>query len=130
MAWPGLRCLVSVCLLIPFLYILCDKHAFTGGWQLAQGHDTPTNPSSSGSTDSSSTDSGVTDEADGEERDMTADMLLHVEAGVTAVDCGDIYTGVEGLVGRFLRDHRPTSMLPEPVQVGGWASRQGRNLGD
>lgn len=48
---------------------------------------------------------------------VASDMLLHVEAGVTAVDCGDIYTGVEGLLGRFLRDHRPTSILPTPVQV-------------
>src|SRR5256885_17046259 len=32
-----------------------------------------------------------------------ADMAQFVEAGVTTFDCADIYTGVEALIGSFLR---------------------------
>ena len=50
-----------------------------GGWQLAGGH-------------------GPID------RDRAIDdMAAFVEAGVTAFDCADIYTGVEQLIGDFLR---------------------------
>jgi aryl-alcohol dehydrogenase-like predicted oxidoreductase len=61
-----------------------------GGWQLAGGH---------GSI--------------GPEQAL-ADMRRYVEAGVTTFDCADIYTGVEALIGQFLRRHRHA--LP-PVQV-------------
>jgi aryl-alcohol dehydrogenase-like predicted oxidoreductase len=53
-----------------------------GGWQLAGGHGTI------------------------EREQALADMALYVEAGVTTFDCADIYTGVEELVGEFLRRHQ------------------------
>jgi aryl-alcohol dehydrogenase-like predicted oxidoreductase len=53
-----------------------------GGWQLAGGH---------GAVDA---DRAV------------ADMWAFAEAGITAFDCADIYTGVEALIGRFLREWR------------------------
>ncbi|MGD8491689.1 MAG: aldo/keto reductase, partial [Anaerolineae bacterium] len=50
-----------------------------GGWQLAGGHGTV-------------------------DRDQAlADMRQYVEAGITTFDCADIYTGVEALIGEFLR---------------------------
>jgi len=66
-----------------------------GGWHLAGGH-------------------GHVDREQALE-----DMLLYVRAGITTFDCADIYTGVEPLIGEFLRRHRAdfgTGMLPE-VQV-------------
>ena len=53
-----------------------------GGWQLAGGH------------------GAVHAEA------AIADMTAFADAGITAFDCADIYTGVEELIGRFLRDWR------------------------
>lgn len=53
-----------------------------GGWQLAGGH---------GSVNA---DAAI------------ADMLAFADAGITAFDCADIYTGVEELIGRFLREWR------------------------
>ena len=50
-----------------------------GGWQLAGGH-------------------GTVDRAQ-----AIADMMAFAEAGITAFDCADIYTGVEDLIGEFLR---------------------------
>lgn len=50
-----------------------------GGWQLAGGH-------------------GPLDRAT-----ALDDMARFVEAGVTTFDCADIYTGVEALIGEFLR---------------------------
>jgi len=50
-----------------------------GGWQLAGGH---------GSIEASS---------------ALADMDRFVEAGITTFDCADIYTGVEELIGQWLR---------------------------
>ena len=51
-----------------------------GGWQLAGGH-------------------GPVD------RDRAiADMFAFVDAGITAFDCADIYTGVEEMIGAFRRD--------------------------
>jgi aryl-alcohol dehydrogenase-like predicted oxidoreductase len=47
------------------------------------------------------------------------DMRLYVQAGITTFDCADIYTGVEALIGEFLRRHRDdiaTGNLPQ-VQV-------------
>jgi aryl-alcohol dehydrogenase-like predicted oxidoreductase len=54
-----------------------------GGWQLSSGH--------SGGID---TDAAI------------ADMFAFADAGITAFDCADIYTGVEELIGRFLREYR------------------------
>jgi aryl-alcohol dehydrogenase-like predicted oxidoreductase len=53
-----------------------------GGWQLAGGH-------------------GPIDH-----EQALHDMLLYVEKGITTFDCADIYTGVERLIGEFLRRHR------------------------
>ena len=55
-----------------------------GGWQLAGGH---------GAVDT--------------ERALD-DMQAFADAGVTAFDCADIYTGVETLIGEFLRRRRQT----------------------
>src|SRR5256885_11632761 len=43
-----------------------------------------------------------------------ADMAQFVEAGVTTFDCADIYTGVEALIGSFLRAY---PSLAKQVQV-------------
>ncbi len=53
-----------------------------GGWQLAGGHGRV------------------------QREQALADMRLYVEAGITTFDCADIYTGVEDLIGEFLRRHR------------------------
>ena len=53
-----------------------------GGWQLAGGH---------GSVDAAA---------------ALADMDRFVDAGITTFDCADIYTGVEALIGEWLRRHR------------------------
>jgi aryl-alcohol dehydrogenase-like predicted oxidoreductase len=66
-----------------------------GGWHLAGGH-------------------GHVDREQALE-----DMLRYVQSGITTFDCADIYTGVEALIGGFLRRHRAdfeTGTLPE-VQV-------------
>ena len=52
-----------------------------GGWHLAGGH---------GAVDASA---------------ACRDMAEFVDAGITAFDCADIYTGVEELIGRFRRDY-------------------------
>jgi aryl-alcohol dehydrogenase-like predicted oxidoreductase len=51
-----------------------------GGWQLANGH------SATGADAVAA----------------IADMMAFAEAGITAFDCADIYTGVEELIGQFL----------------------------
>jgi aryl-alcohol dehydrogenase-like predicted oxidoreductase len=53
-----------------------------GGWQLAGGH-------------------GQVDPAQAMD-----DMRHYAQAGITTFDCADIYTGVEELIGQFLRRHR------------------------
>ncbi len=53
-----------------------------GGWQLAGGH-------------------GPVDREKAVE-----DMRRYVETGITTFDCADIYTGVEELIGQFLRRYR------------------------
>jgi aryl-alcohol dehydrogenase-like predicted oxidoreductase len=61
-----------------------------GGWQLAGGH-------------------GPIDQ-----RTALDDMARFVDAGITTFDCADIYTGVEALIGRFLRTRGSSAT---PVQV-------------
>jgi aryl-alcohol dehydrogenase-like predicted oxidoreductase len=61
-----------------------------GGWQLAGGHG----------------------RIDGEA--ALADMDRFVDAGITTFDCADIYTGVEALIGEWLKRRRDGST---PVQV-------------
>ncbi len=80
-------------------YRLTPEHTISrvikGGWQLAGGHG-----------------------AIGREQALD-DMRAYVEAGVTTFDCADIYTGVEELIGEFLRRQRGairSGTLPE-VQV-------------
>ena len=63
-----------------------------GGWQLASGH-------------------GASDLAG-----AFADMDRFVEAGITTFDCADIYTGVESLIGEWLKRHRARDN-PRPVQI-------------
>ena len=53
-----------------------------GGWQLAGGH-------------------GAVDE-----KSAIRDMWAFVEAGITTFDCADIYTGVEELIGKFIKECR------------------------
>jgi aryl-alcohol dehydrogenase-like predicted oxidoreductase len=52
-----------------------------GGWQLAGGH-------------------GAVDE-----RQAIQDMQAFVDAGITTFDCADIYTGVEELIGKFVKQN-------------------------
>lgn len=53
-----------------------------GGWQLAGGH-------------------GPVDE-----KQAIRDMWTFVEAGITTFDCADIYTGVEELIGKFIKENK------------------------
>ncbi|MDH4020063.1 MAG: aldo/keto reductase [Xanthomonadales bacterium] len=66
-----------------------------GGWQLAGGH-------------------GAIDE-----QQAIADMRDFVSAGITTFDCADIYTGVEELIGKFLRKYKGDFIGGElaPVQI-------------
>lgn len=66
-----------------------------GGWQLAGGH-------------------GPIDE-----QQAVADMHDFVSAGITTFDCADIYSGVEELIGKFLRKYKSDFNNGElaPVQV-------------
>ncbi len=63
-----------------------------GGWQLASGH-------------------GAVDPAD-----ALTDMDRFVDAGITTFDCADIYTGVESLIGEWLK-RRDAQGGARPVQV-------------
>lgn len=57
-----------------------------GGWQLAGGHGTV------------------------ERSRALADMGAFVDTGITSFDCADIYTGVEELIGEFLRTREPDAV--------------------
>jgi aryl-alcohol dehydrogenase-like predicted oxidoreductase len=63
-----------------------------GGWQLAGGH-------------------GAVDPASAH-----ADMERFVDAGMTTFDCADIYTGVEALIGDWLK-RRPRGSVPVQVHT-------------
>lgn len=63
-----------------------------GGWQLAAGHGTIA------------------------ATDALADMDRFVDAGITTFDCADIYTGVEALIGDWLKRRRARGDT-QPVQV-------------
>ena len=56
-----------------------------GGWQLSEGH------------------SQMIDE-----QQAIEDMRTFVETGITTFDCADIYTGVEELIGKFLKKYKST----------------------
>ena len=64
-----------------------------GGWQLSSGHreNLNTNP--------------------------VDDMIAFAEAGITTFDCADIYTGVEELIGKFLREWKRRNSGTEPLRV-------------
>ena len=66
-----------------------------GGWHLAGGH-------------------GAIDE-----NQAIEDMYRFVQAGITTFDCADIYTGVEALIGKFLKKYQPAFAAGDlaPVQV-------------
>jgi aryl-alcohol dehydrogenase-like predicted oxidoreductase len=64
-----------------------------GGWQLAGGH-------------------GPVDDAA-----AIADMHAFADAGVTAFDCADIYTGVESLIGRCAAERRADGRAPLQVHT-------------
>ena len=67
-----------------------------GGWQLSEGHSQKI-----------------------DEQQAIEDMRTFVEAGITTFDCADIYTGVEELIGKFLKKYKSaidSRELPE-VQV-------------
>lgn len=77
-----------------------------GGWQLAGGHG-PVEPG-----------------------DAMADMAAFVAAGITTFDCADIYTGVETLIGNFVRRRGPardvqihTKYVPDLADLGRLTSR-------
>lgn len=57
-----------------------------GGWQLSGGH-------------------GVVDHTG-----AVSDMAAYADAGITTFDCADIYTGVEDLIGQFLRSRGATDI--------------------
>lgn len=66
-----------------------------GGWHLAGGHGTV------------------------DEREAIHDMYGFVQAGITTFDCADIYTGVEELIGKFLKQYKEAigSGDLSPVQI-------------
>ena len=68
-----------------------------GGWQLSEGHS-----------------------LNGHSRtrvEAVEDLLYAHSQGITAFDCGDIYTGVEQLYGSFLTAHRLTCLDPEEIAI-------------
>lgn len=64
-----------------------------GGWQLSSGH-------------RSFLDS-----------DPVKDMIAFAQSGITTFDCADIYTGVEELIGRFLKEWKVQNGTIAPVRV-------------
>jgi len=66
-----------------------------GGWHLAGGHGNIT------------------------EAQALADMRAFVAAGITTFDCADIYTGVEALIGKFLKKNKAAFAAGDlpPVQI-------------
>lgn len=64
-----------------------------GGWQLSSGHRSGLN------------------------NDPVADMMLFAESGITTFDCADIYTGVEALIGFFLKTWKNKYGHIEPIRV-------------
>ena len=66
-----------------------------GGWHLAGGHGTI------------------------QEQQAIEDMKAFVEAGITTFDCADIYTGVEILIGKFLKKYKDAFSAGDlsPIQI-------------
>jgi aryl-alcohol dehydrogenase-like predicted oxidoreductase len=81
---------IERCRLAPGLIV---SRVIKGGWQLAGGH-------------------GVV-----AREQALDDMWAYVKAGITTFDCADIYTGVEELIGEFLRRYRDAMRLGDLPQV-------------
>jgi aryl-alcohol dehydrogenase-like predicted oxidoreductase len=81
---------VERCELVPGFSI---SRIIKGGWQLSEGH------------------------SGGIGADPLADMEAFSEAGITSFDCADIYTGVETLIGRFLRLRRQRQGHCDDIQI-------------
>ena len=64
-----------------------------GGWQLSSGH------------------------SQGASADPIADMFAFADAGITTFDCADIYTGVEELIGKFLKECKNRLGTSADIQV-------------
>lgn len=64
-----------------------------GGWQLSSGHRSAL------------------------QTDPVKDMILFAQAGITTFDCADIYTGVEELIGKFLKEWKAMNSSNSPVRV-------------
>lgn len=79
------------------LFKLAPKYQISrvlkGGWQLAGGH-------------------GAI-----EKQSAIDDMFAFVRAGVTTFDCADIYTGVEELIGEFLRQYSKKYSAKETEKI-------------
>ena len=72
----------------PRLFLTSDysiSQVLKGGWQLSEGHGAAVS-----------------------ENQAIEDMRSFVEAGITTFDCADIYTGVEELIGKFLKKYKST----------------------
>jgi aryl-alcohol dehydrogenase-like predicted oxidoreductase len=70
----------------PRLFLTSDysiSQVLKGGWQLSEGHGAAV-----------------------DENQAIEDMRSFVEAGITTFDCADIYTGVEELIGKFLKKYK------------------------
>ncbi len=52
-----------------------------------------------------------------DEEKVFEDLRRMVGAGLTTFDCADIYTGVEELIGRFLKRYRPQSLSGELPEI-------------
>ena len=85
----------------------CPKEAYNcsviiqGGWQLSRGHVIHAGK-----------------EGDENRRaEVISDLLAALDSGVTAFDCGDIYTGVEELYGALIRAHCQRGGLEEDISI-------------
>ena len=79
-----------------------------GAWQLSEGHNV----------------------ARLNQRDVLDAFARMADAGLTAFDCADIYTGVEELLGEFLRRHRSggaPEQSPSRIVECGEAGKSGSN---
>ncbi|KAM3572391.1 hypothetical protein VYU27_005609 [Nannochloropsis oceanica] len=102
-----------------------------GGWQLSEGHAIKRHRRRGKERDeegairrSTGREEQEEEEEEEEKRDRESrifrQMQAHLEAGITAFDCGDIYTGVESVFGRFLLSFPPSLpsyALPFPLQI-------------
>lgn len=86
----GLASAIPTLELTPGFYI---SRIIKGGWQLSSGH------------------------RNGTPEDPLADMFEFANAGITTFDCADIYTGVEELIGKFLKVWKEKKGSQDPIRV-------------